>query len=155
MNFPIIQHIYKYFHDNVFCIKHETKTMLECVLFINLMFEHRNNGCVNHETMDILLNIKLCSFCLRTRKMVIIFVKSSVRKMSECTHRNKPDIMWYTSTWEIVCNEKFDHILHFSLLRQMPDVLYYIKPHETHNMIEIVCVFLLDCLIRQVHEKLN
>ena len=93
MNFPIIQHIYKYFHDNVFCIKHETKTMLECVLFINLMFEHRNNGCVNHETMDILLNIKLCSFCLRTRKMVIIFVKSSVRKMSECTHRNKPDIM--------------------------------------------------------------
>ena len=75
--------------------------------------------------------------------------------MSECTHRNKPDIMWYTSTWEIVCNEKFDHILHFSLLRQMPDVLYYIKPHETHNMIEIVCVFLLDCIIRQVHEKLN
>ena len=40
MNFPIIQHIYKYFHDNVFCIKHETKTMLECVLFINLMSEH-------------------------------------------------------------------------------------------------------------------
>ena len=37
----------------------------------------------------------------------------------------------------------------------MPDVLYYINPHETHNMIEIVCVFLLDRIIRQIHEKLN
>ena len=54
MIFPIMQRIYK-----VFCIKHETKTMLECFLFINLMSEHRNNGCVNHETMDILHNIKL------------------------------------------------------------------------------------------------